>query len=285
MTAGDGAQHQDDGEDKFTVVLRILGQENGAILDGLIVQARIMRADVAHIHRRADERVQLLGREAIGLGDGPLIILGEDVVQLGEHAEGEQLHRCPDGELAAVLGLVMADERQIILTLDLDFEFVHQALVRSLRLPVGAEIGPVRVSGGTVGHRQMIGELGAQLHLEKLQHGEQLMAKTHIELIQIVQIVQRYAVDEELGIVLPAQMLAVGRQSVIIDRGENMARAVGVADVEVMNLEQAHRLLVIAPRGLDGRIDFLFLRRRIAHAILLKNAGQLVRRFCMFSSD
>ena len=103
----------------------------------------------------------------------------------------------------------------------------------------------------------MIRELGAQLHLEVLKHGQQQMPELHVELIEVIQMVKRHAVDEFLRVVRFSQVLAVCGQAVIIDCGEDAARAVGVFDSQVMYFRQAAGLLFVAARRFNGGVDAL----------------------------
>ena len=151
----------------------------------------------------------------------------------------------------------MAHEREVTLAAHLDFELVHQALVQAKSLLILPEELGAGIAGGAVGHGEAIGQAGAQLHLEELQHGQQRVAQAHVEAVQPVERVERHAGEEALRVVGPAQVLAVGCQAVVVDGGEDLARMADVADPEAVGLHQAAGLLLVAAGGLDRRKGFL----------------------------
>ena len=222
-----------------------------------------MRADVARVDRGGDQAAERLGRHAVIPRDGPLILLLHQVKELSEHAEGKELNSGPDRELPAVFLVVMAHEGQSALALDLGFELAHERLVRGGavgELFVG-EVFRLHKAQRAVGHREMVGDLRAQLHLEELEHGQQQVAQAHVELVERVKRIERYARQEALGVVRAAQVLAVGGQAVVVDRGEDAPGLLRIRNGEAMRIHQAGGLFLVAARRLDGRVNLLFRHR------------------------
>ena len=161
---------------------QMVGQER-LIRENLVVEPVVMRADVAHIHGGGDQARKRLWREVVFPADGALVALPHEVKQRAEHAEGEQFDGRPNRELAAVFDFVVAHERERALPLDLVFEFADQAFVdgSAVGQNLGAEILRIHIAQRAVGDGQLIGDFGAELHLEKLQHREQQVAQVHVK--------------------------------------------------------------------------------------------------------
>lgn len=100
----------------------------------------------------------------------------------------------------------------------------------------------------------LIGDFGAELYLEKLQHRQQQMAQIHVKLIQAVQRFQRHAGQKEIRVIGAAQMFAIGRQTVIVDGREDIACPRFVVDDQTVDVRQAGKLLAVTACRLDGMV-------------------------------
>ena len=80
------------------------------------------------------------------------------------------------------------------------------------------------------------------------------MAQVHVKPVQAVQRLQRYAGQKEIRVVRAAQVLAVGRQAVIVDGREDIARPRFVLDRQAVDVGQAGELLLVAAGWLDGMV-------------------------------